>query len=243
MMHQGYIKLFRRLKDKDIWLKEKFTRGQAWVDLLMLANHKIGFIRKRGIRVDLKRGDIGWSERELSKRWKWSRNRVRRFLSELCSENESKLAPQTIPQKNNVTSLYNITNYDLYQGDGTTNDTTDGPQTDRKRYQNKNDKNDKNNNICPQSKILDLFKKNFPTSPFPRLWNGDRSANLKARWSEDEKRQSLEWWQKFFNYIKKSPFLMSQVEPKGDYRQFILKLDWLVKRKNFLKVLEGDYHR
>jgi hypothetical protein len=57
-MHRGYIKLWRRLKDSDLWLKEKFTRGQAWVDLLMLANHREGHIRKRGIRIDLKRNGM-----------------------------------------------------------------------------------------------------------------------------------------------------------------------------------------
>ena len=146
-MHQGYIKLWRRLKDSNFWLSEKFTKAQAWVDLLMLANHKPGFIRKRGIRVDLERGQMGWSERELSERWKWSRGKTRRFLSELCSEKESKMIPQIEPQKKNVTSKYNIVNYELYQDNSTANSTTDGPQTDRKQYQNKNDKNDKNKPI------------------------------------------------------------------------------------------------
>ena len=110
----------------------------------MLANHKDGFIRKRGIRVNLKRGDIGWSERELADRWKWSRGKVRRFLSELCSENESKMVQQTVQQNKFITSRYHIVNYNLYQGDGTVNSTANGPQTDRKRYQKKNVKNDKN---------------------------------------------------------------------------------------------------
>jgi hypothetical protein len=152
-MHRGYIKLWRRLKDSDIWTKEKFTRGQAWVDLLMLANHKDGFIRKRNIRIDLKRGDLGWSERELADRWKWSRDKVRRFLNELCSENESKLIPQTAPQNKNITSCYHVSNYSLYQDgqttDCTTDDTTDRPQTDRKQDQNKNVKNDKNDKEKP----------------------------------------------------------------------------------------------
>jgi len=143
-MHQGYIKLWRRLQDNDLWKKEKFTRGQAWIDLIMLANHKDGHIRKRG-RIELKRGDIGWSERELSKRWRWSRDKTRRFLRELCSESESKLIPQTVPQQNkNITSCYSVVNYETYQGSNTANCTTNRPQTDHKQDQNKNVKNDKN---------------------------------------------------------------------------------------------------
>jgi hypothetical protein len=79
----GWIKLYRKLQQNDLWTFEPFTRGQAWVDLLLLANHKDGFIRVRGIRVEVKRGQVGWSEIKLAERWKWSRGKVRRFLFEL----------------------------------------------------------------------------------------------------------------------------------------------------------------
>lgn len=162
-MHRGYVKAYRKLFESDMWLKEPFTRGQAWVDLIGLANHTDGFIRKRGIRINLKRGEVGWGERELAERWKWSRGKVRRFLTELCSENEQKLVPQTEPQNKNVISCYLIINYDLYQSNDTTEKptsrTTNGPQTGHKRYQNKNEKNEKNT-IYLQT--FSLFWKNYP---------------------------------------------------------------------------------
>jgi hypothetical protein len=140
----GWIKLHRVLTMHEIWTAEPFTRGQAWVDLLLLANHKPGHIRKRGIRVEVERGQVGWSEVALATRWKWSRGKVRRFLSEL----ESKMEQQIVQQKNKVTTVISITNYNKYQSDGTTDDTTDGhqtvQQTDIKRYRNKNEKNEKN---------------------------------------------------------------------------------------------------
>jgi hypothetical protein len=152
MKNKGWIRLHRKLMDDPIWLAESFTRGQAWVDLLLLANHTDGYIRKRGIRIDLKRGDVGWSETELSKRWRWSRGKVKRFLTELCSGNNPKTIPQcglknknpknghqNGPQNKNVIAYYSIINYDRYQGNGPQN----GPQTDRKQYRNKNVKNDK----------------------------------------------------------------------------------------------------
>ena len=37
----GYIKLHRSLMDNPLWTEKPFSRGQAWVDLLMLANRKI----------------------------------------------------------------------------------------------------------------------------------------------------------------------------------------------------------
>ncbi len=144
MAHRGYIKLYRRLQNNPLWLSEPFTRGQAWIDLIMLANHTDGYIRKRGIRIEIKRGQIGHSELSLAERWKWSRGKVRRFLSELSQ----KTVQQIVQQKTKLTSVITIVNYDMYQSDsttdGTTSSTTDGQQTDIKRYRNKNDKNDKN---------------------------------------------------------------------------------------------------
>lgn len=122
-MSEGWIKLHRRLAENKLWLDEPFTRGQAWVDLLMLANHRDGYVRKRGIRVSLKRGDVGWSHRNLAERWKWSRGKVKRFLDEL--ENDHMI----VPQNNNVTGCISIVNYEAYQNNSTTDSTTNGPQT------------------------------------------------------------------------------------------------------------------
>lgn len=179
-MHRGYIKLWRRLRESDLWLSEPFTRGQAWVDLLMLANHKDGQIRKRGIPIDVHRGQIGWSEEALGARWHWSRGKVRRFMSELSQ----KTVQQIEQQKNNLTSLICIINWDQYQGDGTTNDTTDdttnGHQTDTKRYRKKNDKNEKNKNIPdPRVKIFlnwyaALYQRKFKC-PYVVSWPKDSS--------------------------------------------------------------------
>jgi len=134
---EGWIKLYRKLMINDLWIKEPFTRGQAWVDLLLLANHKDGFIRVRGIKIPVLRGQVGWSERKLGDRWKWSRGKVKRFILELQNEQ------QIEPQKNNETSIITIVNYDLYQENRPQNEpqnerqtghrrATDGPQTGHK---------------------------------------------------------------------------------------------------------------
>ena len=135
---QGWIKLHRQLSSSDLWKSEPFTRGQAWVDLILLANHKEGFIRARGIKLRVERGQVGVSQDTLSKRWQWSRGKVVRFLNELEMEQ------QIVQQKNNVTSLLSITNYNQYQSNDTTNDTTNGQQTVQQTDTNKNVKNKKN---------------------------------------------------------------------------------------------------
>lgn len=124
----NWIKLYRRLAKSDLWLSEPFSRGQAWVDLILLATFDRRHVRIRGIKVLLERGQLTGSTRFLSLRWKWSRGKVSRFLNELESE---RMIDQ---EKNDVTTVITITNFDEHQADRTTNratsDTTDGPQTE-----------------------------------------------------------------------------------------------------------------
>jgi hypothetical protein len=131
-MKAPYFTLTRKFLESDMWLSEKFTKGQAWVDLVGLANWNDTTAELRGIKFPVKRGQVARSERFLTKRWKWSRNKVRRFLNELESEH------QIEPQKNNVTSLFSIINYDKYQLNGTTNDTTDDTTDDTTKGKEKN---------------------------------------------------------------------------------------------------------
>jgi len=122
----GWVKIHRALCENKIWTEKPFSRGQAWVDMILLANHKPGLIRKRGVRVDVKRGQVGVSIKGLADRWGWSRGKVRRFILELEMEH------QIEHQNSNVTTLITIINYDKYQDDGHQN----GQQTDSKRTAN-----------------------------------------------------------------------------------------------------------
>lgn len=141
--NQGWIKLHRQIMETPEWLAEPFTRGQAWVDLLLLANHKPGFIRRRGIMVMVERGQVGYSVESLAERWKWSKGKVLRFFQELielericrktagtCENRAGRGISQEkikkmIPKKTSVSSLIHIVNYELYQADNTENRTED----------------------------------------------------------------------------------------------------------------------
>lgn len=163
---KGWIKLHRQLASSDLWKSEPFTRGQAWVDLILLANHKKGFIRARGIRMDVERGQVGVSQDTLSKRWSWSRGKVKRFLNEL------EMDQQIVQQKNNVTSLLSITKYNEYQSNETTDEPTNGQQTVQQTDTNKNDKNNKEEKESKdKARVLEVVQylnqmtgKNFKTA-------------------------------------------------------------------------------
>ena len=105
----GWVKLNRSLLDHAIWKPERFTKGQAWVDLIMLANYKPGFFMVRGNVVNVERGQVGWSQRNLSKRWQWHTKTTKSFISSL--EKQGMLTLQTTP----LTSIITICNYDEFQ--------------------------------------------------------------------------------------------------------------------------------
>lgn len=107
----GWIKIHRKLANNQMWTSEPFTRSQAWVDLIILANYQDGYFMVRGNRVDVKRGQCGWSVLSLAIRWKWSRGKVERYLNDLQNEQ------QIVQQKSRLTTLITILKYSEYQGD------------------------------------------------------------------------------------------------------------------------------
>ena len=130
---EGWIKLHRQIIEHPDYFSEPFTRVMAWIDLLMLANHKGMNMYVRGNKVEIKRGDTAIAQETLATRWKWSRSKVRRYLNELEKDR------QIVQQKSNVISTISVVNYDAYQSDDTTESTAESLQTNT----NKNVKNDK----------------------------------------------------------------------------------------------------
>ncbi|MCP3679618.1 MAG: hypothetical protein GY782_04870 [Gammaproteobacteria bacterium] len=150
-MSIGWIRLHRKIMDNDEYLGHEFDPMRAWIDLLMLARHEDGIMVLRGIRIPLKRGQVGWSKQALGKRWKWSRGKVRRFFERKIKQ--SKMIQQTVhvdgqvkepeneQQNKYLTTIITITNYEQYQQsehqseaqDGHQNGQQNGQQTDSKR--------------------------------------------------------------------------------------------------------------
>lgn len=130
MKKEGYIKLQRSLLDNPIFNCGQFSKGQAWITLLLLANYKDGFISiKNGEVIKIGRGECGYSELALADIFKWSRGKVKRFLDLLETE---KMIQQ---KKRSNRTIIKIINYSIYQDNtvnDTVNDTVDGHKQERK---------------------------------------------------------------------------------------------------------------
>ena len=127
---KNYFVCNRSLFKNPMWYAEKFTKGQAWVDLFGNANHSDGWFEKNGQRVDIKRGQTGRSIESLVEDWKWSRNKVKRFLKRLEDD-------QMIERKmNHLTTIITICNYDKYQLAEKINEPPDEPPDEPQTIKN-----------------------------------------------------------------------------------------------------------
>ncbi len=116
----GRFAVCRSLLYDPLWLAERFTRGQALVDLIGLANHGPKDVEVRGNLVHTERGQVAVGERTLAERWKWGRGRVRRFLVYLTVNGT------LVPQTGNVKTVLTLCNYNAYQFGSTADSTADG---------------------------------------------------------------------------------------------------------------------
>jgi hypothetical protein len=105
---------------------------------------------------------------------------------------------------------------------------------------------------CPQRQLIALFVSKVPDLPRPRpeMWaNSAGARDLAARWRfvlteqrEDGSRYSataseaIEWFGRFFDRVAESDFLTGRNGKFG-----ACDLQWLMKRDNFRKVVEGKY--
>lgn len=143
-MSEGWISIHRKIENNWVWKDKPFSFGQAWIDLILLANHADQKELKDGKLVTYKSGTVNRSILWLSERWGWERRKTTRFIKLL--ESDEMVAVKSTTHGTTIT----IVNYELYryQGttDGTTVGTTDGQPMHNGRYINNNDNNVNNVN-------------------------------------------------------------------------------------------------
>ena len=99
MVPQGFF-------SSDMWIGEKFTKGQAWVDMLQMASYSTREVWVGRRRITLLPGQLILGEREAHRRWGWHRQTVRSFFEQLSysptvpgivPEEEPDAIPDTVP--------------------------------------------------------------------------------------------------------------------------------------------------
>lgn len=236
---QGYIKLHRSILDNKIFKFKPFSKGQAWITLLLLANHKEGYITvKNGELIKIKRGECGYSELALADLFGWSRGKVKRFLELLKSE--KMIHQKTIANR----TIISILNYENYQNDtvnSTVNDTVNGHLTGHQTDINNNDKNDKNDNFINEEKIKKIdpyinpvvneFKETHKKVMGTRVYlNNSECAKLIELSADVEDFSST--LTPVFQKLKKLKFDGIGYKPNAS---------WLLKENHYTEILNGAW--
>lgn len=143
-MNEGWVKTYRSLTDHWVWQDKPFSKGQAWMDLLLMVNHSEKKILIDGKLENVERGQTVSSIRKLCDRWGWSNTKVKNFLKML--ENDSMIHVKSDTKKTVIT----IVNYSVYQDSENEKTTLKRQSSDTEtsqKHTNKNDKNEKKSNI------------------------------------------------------------------------------------------------
>ena len=173
-MSIGWVSIHRSLLECELWRGEKFTRGQAWVDLILNANHAEKRVWLKGRPITVNRGEQIRSKVTLVKTWKWNERTVTRFLNMLELEG-------MITQKStNQTTHISICNYSKFQ-DKEINSTDQNTKQSTRRVQNRVQTNNNDNNVnndnnkdikpspkvngVPFTEIVNLYHEKLPQLP------------------------------------------------------------------------------
>lgn len=171
-MKQGWIKIHRKLLECDIWdYDEPYTRRDAWIELLLLANHSDKDILFDNHKITIHRGQYLTSVRKLAARWQWGKDKTLNFLR-LLEECE-----MIKKESDSRRTLLTIVNYEIYQAKEDDEQTVSRQSTDSEQTVNRHSPaTNKNDKECNKNEKNDI-------SPLPPLGEGvaydfDKHTNL-----------------------------------------------------------------
>ncbi|KMN57355.1 MULTISPECIES: hypothetical protein [Bacillus] len=187
----GWIKLHRSVQDHWIYQeKRKFSKYEAWLDLLMMASHKDNKFVLGNELYDLKRGEFISSIRKLGERWSWSNTKVTQFLDLLKKDEMIDF------KKDTKKTLITIVNYGVYHDSDEEKKTVIEHKNDTKATQKhtiKNEKNVKNEkNIKPSRLKYEICDMENAEYLFKEIQNNN----------PDAKKPNLEKWANEFRLIR-----------------------------------------
>lgn len=119
---KGWAAIYRSIQECWVWNDKPFSKGQAWIDLIITANHEDVVKTVKGRPHKFEKGTVSMSQRKLAERWGWSRAKVIRFMHDL--ESTGMIEKQTMDY-----TIIKLVNWDKFQVERTkkktTNETTD----------------------------------------------------------------------------------------------------------------------
>jgi len=245
---QGWIKIHRDLLDNELWSDKPFTKGQAWVDLLLLANHRDKNVLLGNCTELVERGSFITSELKLMERWGWGRKKVKLFLNFLESQ---KMIERNA---NNKRTAITIVNYGFYQDcDLPKEQQKDSKRTAKEQRRDstgtaKEHKQERKNERMKEYIDTNVSIKQHSIQSIIDAWNQLEPYGIKMiyRINQGSKRCTslIALLEQFgeekviqaVDKVKQSEFLQGKTDTR-----FSLNFDWFINPDNFEKILDGKY--
>lgn len=245
---QGWIKIHRDLLDNELWSDKPFTKGQAWVDLLLLANHRDKNVLLGNCTELVERGSFITSELKLMERWGWGRKKVKLFLNFLESQ---KMIERNA---NNKRTAITIVNYGFYQDcDLPKEQQKDSKRTAKEQRRDstgtaKEHKQERKNERMKEYIDTNVSIKQHSIQSIIDAWNQLEPYGIKMiyRINPGSKRCTslIALLEQFgeekviqaVDKVKQSDFLQGKTDTR-----FSLNFDWFINPDNFEKILDGKY--
>ena len=153
-MSNGWIKVHRKILEND-WLSKNrvYSNFEAFMYLLLKANHKDGIFHIGTQIIEVKRGQLVTSQKKLCKQFNWSNSKLRNYLK--TAKNASMIYTETTSKTTTLT----ICNYDTYQESSTEKTLKKESLNTEKaliKHTNNNVKNNKE--LTKDINVCDLFE-------------------------------------------------------------------------------------
>ena len=197
----GYILLYKQIADPESWIwKDKpFAVGQAWIDLIMMANYKDTTTIIKGQTIELKRGQLIRGTDKLAERWGWSRGKVNRTLK--CFEKDGMISKSGTRGG----TLITIENYNDFQIVRTPNGTADGT-ADGTGINNNNTDKEEGDFVPPSAAdVISFFEENnFESDPkqFYHWYDLNKWTKKNGQPIDDWQQMAHSWEQREKGYIE-----------------------------------------
>ena len=227
MVKQGWVAIYRQIQDHWLWDEKPFSKAQAWIDMLLLANHDDNKFLLGNELVEVKCGSFISSIEKLKHRWGWSNTKVVSFLKLLESD---KMVIKKSDTKKTVITIVNYGDYAVYDKTKTMQKRYENDTETMQKHTNNNDNNVNNDNNYLY--IKDIYNEICVSLPKLTVLSDKRKQAIKARLNK----YSIDQIKEVFVKAEASEFLKG-----GNNRNWIANFDWLMKDANIAKVLDGNY--
>lgn len=222
-MRRGYVHLWRKFLSHSLWLeKRKFSRAEAWIDMILQTNGTDKSILFDGISMIVRRGQLLTSERKLAEHWGWSKTKTRVFLNGL-----QKVDRMIERESDHKKTLITVLNYELY------NPLPEQKKTSDIEEEKTTERPQKDHRLAPTKKEKE--RKEGINKKYPKLKYSDSHIKI-AKFLEQKIKERLPRYQlKGKNYLEQWANEARLMEEKGEatIKEMERLIIWIYSKSDF----------